>query len=74
LVKTPACMFLSAMLRLNAVFAGMVAKFVGKVNLADGMWEVEGMRPIGAGLQDPVVIWAPLVRGVSGRVKAQKLM
>jgi hypothetical protein len=67
-------MFLSAMLMLNGTFAGMVSKFLGNVNLADGMAFTAGIRPMGTGLQDPVVIWTPLVRGVPGRVRAQKLM
>lgn len=37
------------------------------------MLSVEGMRPIGAGLQEPVVICFPLVMGRSDLVK-QKLM
>ena len=43
------------------------------VNFAEGMLSVEGMAPIGAGLQDPVVICFPLVIGKLGTVK-QKLM
>jgi hypothetical protein len=52
----------------------MVAMFWGKVNLADGMLAVDGMEPMGTGLQEPVVIWRPLVRGTFGRVWEQKLM
>jgi len=51
----------------------IVPKFLGKVNLDDGMLSLEGITPIGAGLQDPVAICFPLVIGRFGTVK-QKLM
>ena len=54
-------------------FAGMVAPFLGKTNLAEGMFVVAAMMPIGAGLQEPVVICWPFVIGRLGTV-AQKLM
>lgn len=59
---------------LNGVRAAIVAPFVGKLNLAEGIWSTDGIRPMGAGLHEPEVTCAPLVRGVSGRVRAQKLM
>ena len=34
----------------------MATKFFGKMNLDDGMFSTEGMRPIGAGLHDPPII------------------
>ena len=46
--------------------------FVGKVNLQDGMAVVAGIWPIGAGLQEPVLICSPLVMGCF--VVAQKLI
>lgn len=73
-MNEPACMFLSSMLMLKGTLAAMVAMFWGKVNLADGMLAVDGMEPMGTGLQEPVVIWRPLVRGTFGRVWEQKLM
>jgi hypothetical protein len=57
----------------NAVFAATEPPFAGNVNLAEGMLEVEGMAPIGAGLHDPVAICFPLVIGRLGTVR-QKLM
>lgn len=51
----------------------MVPKFGGLTNLEEGMLSTEGMTPIGAGLQDPVVICLPFVMGRFGTVK-QKLM
>lgn len=57
----------------NALFALMVPKFLGKVNLDDGMLSVLGMAPMGAGLHEPVVICLPLVIGRFGTVR-QKLM
>jgi len=67
-------MFLMFSEALKATFALIVSEFFGKLNLQEGMFSTEGIKPIGVGLQDPVVIWAPLVRGVPGRVRAQKLM
>lgn len=57
----------------NAWFGGMTSKFLGLVNLAEGMFAVEGMEPIGAGLHDPPAICWPLVIGSLGTVK-QKLI
>lgn len=51
----------------------MVSPLAGMVNLADGMLSVDGMDPMGAGLQEPVVICFPLVMGRFGTVR-QKLM
>jgi hypothetical protein len=73
-VKTPAAKLFSAMLMLNAVFAGMVEKFGGFWNLPEGMWSTDGMTPRGAELHDPEVIWRPLVRGILSSVREQKLM
>ena len=59
---------------LNAVFSWSEASpFAGKVNLAEGMFSLEGSIPMGAGLQEPVTICFPLVMGRLGTV-AQKLM
>jgi len=52
----------------NAVFAAMVSPFLGLVNLAEGMLDEAGMIPIGAVLQEPVVICLPFVRGRSAAV------
>ena len=58
----------------NAVFSVIeVSPLLGKVNFAEGMLSLEGMTPIGAGLQEPVVICFPLVIGRLGTVR-QKLM
>ena len=51
----------------------IVPKFGGKANFEDGMLSVDGMTPMGAGLQEPVVICLPLVIGSLGTVR-QKLM
>ena len=50
-----------------------VPKFLGKMNLDDGMLSTDGIAPIGAGLHEPAWICFPLVMGRLGRVK-QKLM
>jgi len=55
------------------VLAWTAPKLVGDTNFALGMLAVDGMRPIGAGLHDPVVICFPLVMGSWGTV-AQKLI
>lgn len=57
----------------NAWFGGITSRFFGLVNLAEGIFAVEGMEPIGAGLHDPPEICWPLVIGALGVVK-QKLM
>ena len=62
-----------AILIVNAVLAAIVPPFLGLVNFAEGIWSVVGMAPMGAGLQEPVVICFPLVMGRLGTVK-QKLM
>lgn len=64
---------LIAIWMVNAVFAWIVPKLFGNTNFEDGMFVVAAMIPIGAGLQDPVVICWPLVMGRLGTV-AQKLM
>lgn len=66
-------MLLMAMLIVNAVLAGMVSPFLGLVNFEEGISSVVGIAPMGAGLQEPVVICFPLVMGRLGTVK-QKLM
>ena len=43
------------------------------MNLDEGMLEVEAITPIGAGLQEAVLICLPFVRGRSGTVR-QKLI
>jgi len=50
-----------------------LSPFVGNTNFAEGMLSVEGSIPMGAGLQEPLVICFPLVMGRLGTVK-QKLM
>jgi len=63
-----------ANLIVNGVLAtSEVSPFAGKTNFAEGMFSVEGITPMGAGLQEPVVICFPLVMGRLGTVK-QKLM
>jgi hypothetical protein len=39
----------------------MVSKLAGLWNLDEGMAVTAGMLPMGIGLQEPVVIWRPLV-------------
>lgn len=56
----------------KALFAWIVSKFLGNVNLDDGMLSEEGMTPMGAGLQEPPAICWPLV--IANFVVAQKLM
>ena len=51
----------------------IVPKFGGNTNFEEGMLSLDGMTPIGAGLQEPVVICFPLVIGRLGTVR-QKLM
>lgn len=51
----------------------MVPKFLGKINLAEGMLSDEGIMPIGAGLHEPAAICSPLVILRLGTVR-QKLM
>ena len=43
--------------------ASICPKFVGKVNLAEGILSELGMTPIGAGSQEPDGICFPSVRG-----------
>ena len=66
-------MFLICISTVNAVLAFRVPKFWGKENLDEGMLSTEGMAPMGAGLQEPVVICLPLVMGKLGTVR-QKLI
>lgn len=47
-----------------------MSKFLGKINLLEGILAVEGIWPIGAGLHDPFGFCKPLVR----LDPAQKLM
>jgi hypothetical protein len=63
---------LMAMIIVNAVSAAMLSKFFGNSNLLEGMLSTLGILPIGVGLQDPVVICLPPVRGRSNL--AQSLM
>lgn len=74
----------------NGVFTGIVSRFLGFLNFDEGILAVEGMRLMGAPLQEPinllvlqikgewivipVAICCPLVSGVPGSVSAQKLM
>lgn len=57
----------------KSVLAEMVAPLEGNWNLADGMFVLAAMTPMGAGLQEPVLICCPFVMGRLGTV-AQKLM
>ena len=60
------------MVIVKGVFAAIVPKFGGLTNLAVGIFVWGAIIPIGAGLQDPVLICWPLVIG--RLVVAQKLM
>lgn len=60
------------MVMVNAWLAGRSCMFLGLVNLQEGIAVVAGIDPIGAGLQDPPLTWAPLV--IVCLVLAQKLM
>lgn len=62
-----------AMVMVKAVLAAKVSPFLGLVNFEEGILEVDGITPIGAGLHEPVVICCPFVRGRLGTVR-QKLM
>ena len=66
-------MFLTFITISNEVSALIVPKFDGELNLPEGMLLDEGMMPIGALLQEPVVTCWPLVRGRLGK-RAQKLI
>jgi hypothetical protein len=57
----------------NGCPSPMTSLFLGNANLTEGMLSVEGISPIGAGLQDPVLICFPSVMGKLGAVR-QKLM
>jgi len=56
-----------------SVLGGIVSRLAGLTNLAEGMFDDDGITPIGAGLHDPPAICWPSVMGVFGTVK-QKLM
>lgn len=49
------------MLIVKGVFSLRVSPFLGLVNFDDGMFSVEGMAPMGAGLHDPLVTCFPSV-------------
>jgi hypothetical protein len=51
----------------------MVSPFFGKTNFEDGILLSAGIRPIGAGLQEPPGICFPSVMGRLGAVR-QKFM
>jgi hypothetical protein len=61
------------MVIVNGVLAAIVSPFAGLVNLDEGILSTEGIKPIGAGLHEPVVICLPSVMGVPGAVR-QKLI
>ena len=71
-VKKPVLRFLIAIWIVKSLLAGMVWPFLGKTNLDEGMFAVDAMTPIGAGLHEPVLICRPFVIAL-GTV-AQKLM
>ena len=72
-MKAPVWKLATAIVMVNVVFSFRVSPFLGTVNFAEGILSLEGMAPIGAGLQDPVAICFPLVIGKLGTVK-QKLI
>lgn len=72
-MKKPVSKPATAIVTVNAVLALRVSRFLGFVNLAEGMLSTDGMTPIGALLHEPVLICLPLVRGRLGTVR-QKLM
>jgi hypothetical protein len=45
----------------NGVLAATVSKFLGKLNLAEGILSTEGISPMGTGLQEPAWTCLPLV-------------
>jgi hypothetical protein len=73
LTKNPVWSPFIANVTWKVVFAGRIAKLLGLTNFALGIFEVEGMAPIGAGLQEPFLICWPFVIGRLDNV-AQKLM
>lgn len=52
----PVSILLIAIVSVKAWLAGIVPKFVGNVNFEDGIFVVAAITPMGAGLQDPVLI------------------
>jgi len=47
----------------NGVLAATVPKLGGEMNLDEGMFLEDAIMPIGAGLQEPVLICLPFVIG-----------
>ena len=66
-------MFLIAIWIVKVCPALIVPKFGGNMNFEEGILSLDGITPIGAGLQEPVAICFPLVIGRLGTVR-QKLM
>jgi len=60
-VKNPVSRFWTAIVAVNAWFAGTVPKFSGKVNFDVGILASGIMSPIGTGLQEPSRICCPFV-------------
>lgn len=73
LVNVPSWIPLVWSTTLKVVLEAMVSRFAGDWNLDEGMLSTEGMLPMGMGLQEPVVVWRPLVIGTPGRPRAQAL-
>jgi len=73
LVNVPSWMPWVARVTVKVWLEAIVSKFAGDLNLEEGMLSTEGMLPMGMGLQEPVVVWRPLVMGTAGRPSAQKL-
>ena len=64
-MKWPVSMCLVAILISNVVFAWIASKFFGVTNFEEGMLVEGAITPIGAGLQEPLKICWPFVRGRS---------
>jgi hypothetical protein len=65
--------FFMAIWMVNCVLALIVSPFFGETNFEEGILFSAGITPIGAGLQEPVVICFPSVIGRLGTVR-QKFM
>lgn len=72
MTKLPVSTLLIAIEMVKVVFDEMESPFFGLTNFEDGMLVVAAIIPIGAGLQDPVLICWPFVMGLS--TVRQKLM
>lgn len=57
---------------MKAELTGTVPPLAGNTNFEDGIFDLDGMTPMGAGLQEPSTICCPFVNGKL--IVLQKLM